>query len=109
LAYQDAFKYCKLFDVELNERGQVYNYWITLFEARLRQRITVRLDFHLRQRACPELEMLAVYLEHNLTENQTRKIEGHLVECRLCRKTVINTFRSQKFVSDPALHEVKKL
>jgi hypothetical protein len=59
--------------------------------------------------ACPELEMLTVYLEHNLTENQTRKIEGHLVECRLCRKTVINTFRSQKFVSDSALNEVKKL
>jgi hypothetical protein len=49
---------------------------------------------------CPELDILAAYLDHNLTEAQTRELEGHMVECRLCRKMVINTFKSLENLPD---------
>jgi hypothetical protein len=67
------------------------------------------LESHESQKSeCPELEMLAAYLEHNLTANQIREIEGHLVACRRCRKTVINIFNSEKFVVDPILPKAEK-
>jgi hypothetical protein len=56
---------------------------------------------------CPDLNILAAYLGHNLTEVQTRQLEGHMVECRLCRKTVINTFNSLENLPDPLLPEMK--
>jgi hypothetical protein len=57
---------------------------------------------------CPELELLAAYLEHNLTASQVKEVEGHLVECRLCRETVVGVFKSQKLLADPAWQEMEK-
>lgn len=57
---------------------------------------------------CPDLNILAAYLSHNLRASQTTELEGHMVDCRLCRKTVINTFRSLKNLPDPPFPEIKK-
>jgi hypothetical protein len=59
------------------------------------------------QSECPDLNILAAYLDHNLTEVQTRELEGHMVVCRLCRKTVIHTFKSLENLPDSSLPEMK--
>jgi hypothetical protein len=51
--------------------------------------------------ACPELEMLALYLEHDLTDEQIKMLEIHMTQCRLCRKTVINAFNSRELIVKP--------
>jgi hypothetical protein len=47
--------------------------------------------------------MLAAYVEHNLTPEEVRAVEAHLVRCYLCRETVVLTFRSKAAVKDPPI------
>lgn len=49
---------------------------------------------------CPEIELLAAYIEHTLTPEETPMVEAHLVVCRLCRRTVILTFRNRGLIDD---------
>jgi hypothetical protein len=56
---------------------------------------------------CPDLNILAAYLSHNLTASQTTELEGHMSECRLCRKTVIHTFKSLENLPDPSMPDMK--
>src|SRR5438045_9416909 len=52
---------------------------------------------------CPELEMLAAYVDHNLMAREQRLIEAHLLVCKRCRQTVVQTFRMKAAIADPPL------
>ncbi len=54
---------------------------------------------------CPGIEMLAAYVDRNLTEAERRRVEGHMVVCRVCRQTVVLTFRTKAAIPDPQLPE----
>ena len=49
---------------------------------------------------CPEPEMLAAYVEANLSPQMVREIEGHVRSCRRCSKTVISVLNSQTGLSN---------
>lgn len=46
------------------------------------------------KRECPEIEMLAAYVDHNVTAEEQRVLEAHFGLCALCRRTVVLTFES---------------
>ena len=58
--------------------------------------------------ACPELEMLAAYMEENLSPQMAREIAGHVGICRPCRKLLISARRSQELVPDPVFSQRKE-
>ncbi|MEW6207613.1 MAG: zf-HC2 domain-containing protein [Acidobacteriota bacterium] len=53
--------------------------------------------------ACPDTELLAAYLENNLTVETREQVEAHLVECRICRRIVAEVIKSESVVPDPVL------
>lgn len=50
---------------------------------------------------CPEIEMLAAYVDHNLTLDERCHVEAHLILCRQCRKIVVMTFKTKATIEDP--------
>ena len=52
---------------------------------------------------CPDIELLASYGEHKLTQNELAKIEAHLGRCFVCRQTVILNFRNRFLIEHPEL------
>lgn len=46
------------------------------------------------KRECPEIEMVAAYVDHNVTDEEQRVLEAHFALCALCRRTVVLTFES---------------
>jgi Putative zinc-finger len=56
---------------------------------------------------CPEIEMLAAYVDRNLTEAEQRLLEAHMVVCKVCRQTVILTFRTKAAIPDPQLPDLE--
>ena len=53
--------------------------------------------------ACPDIELLAAYLENNLTDEAREQMEAHFVECRTCRRVIARAIRSETAVPDPVL------
>ncbi len=53
--------------------------------------------------ACPDIELLAAYLENNLSKKARKLVEAHLLECRLCRRVVAQAIKSKSVVPDPLL------
>jgi hypothetical protein len=49
---------------------------------------------------CPEIEILAAYVDHNLTLDEQQQVESHLIVCTLCRQVVILTSRSKDSILD---------
>ena len=54
---------------------------------------------------CPDIEMLAAYVDRNLKDAERLVIEAHMVVCKVCRQTVILTFRTKAAIPDPQLPE----
>ncbi|HEY7543523.1 MAG TPA: zf-HC2 domain-containing protein [Blastocatellia bacterium] len=53
--------------------------------------------------ACPDIELLAAYLENNLTDEVREQMEAHFVECRICRRVIAQAIKSKRVVPDPVL------
>jgi len=52
---------------------------------------------------CPDIELLASYAEHELTQNELAMIEAHLARCFVCRQTVILNFRNRFLIKTAEL------
>lgn len=52
---------------------------------------------------CPPIELLAAYIDHNVTPEERATVETHMVECAICRKTVVLTVKSLTIIPDPVL------
>lgn len=52
---------------------------------------------------CPDIELLAAYLENNLSQEAREQMEAHFVECRICRRVIAQAIKSEAAVPDPAL------
>ena len=37
---------------------------------------------------CPDLELLAAYVDRKLAPYETRTVEGHLADCAVCRQLI---------------------
>lgn len=44
---------------------------------------------------CPTTEVLAVYLDHNLTSKDRALIEKHLIACNKCRHIVSESLKAE--------------
>jgi anti-sigma factor RsiW len=44
---------------------------------------------------CPELELVAAYLDGNATADESRFMEGHIAECRGCRRLIKYIIKSE--------------
>lgn len=51
---------------------------------------------------CPDLELLAAYLENRLANESRENLERHFLECRLCRRTIAQSIKSESVVPYPA-------
>ena len=49
---------------------------------------------------CPAIELLAAYIDHMLTPEEQGQIEAHLVECDLCLRTIVQTFKAKEMLSE---------
>jgi hypothetical protein len=52
---------------------------------------------------CPDIEDLAVYLEHKLSTEETARMESHFVGCRRCREVIVSVVKSESEVPDPII------
>jgi hypothetical protein len=50
---------------------------------------------------CPDLQLLAAFVEQNLLPEQKLLVEEHIADCWRCRKIVVMVFNVQKVVPDP--------
>jgi hypothetical protein len=50
---------------------------------------------------CPDLQLLAAFVEQNLLPEQKLLVEEHIADCWRCRKLVVMVFKVQKVVPDP--------
>ncbi len=53
--------------------------------------------------ACPNIELLAAYLENNVSQKTREQMEAHLVECRICRRVIAQAIKSESAVPAPVL------
>jgi anti-sigma factor RsiW len=51
---------------------------------------------------CPDAEILAVYLDGELTSTERTLVERHLSDCRQCRSIVATAVRSEESVAFPS-------
>lgn len=52
---------------------------------------------------CPDVESLAVYLEHKLSAEEVARLESHFVRCRKCREIIASVIKSESEVPDPII------
>ncbi|HJQ71398.1 MAG TPA: zf-HC2 domain-containing protein [Blastocatellia bacterium] len=45
---------------------------------------------------CPEPELLAAYLDHNVTLEEVERLEAHIAECGDCRELIALAVRNEE-------------
>jgi anti-sigma factor RsiW len=51
--------------------------------------------------SCPDTELLAAYVDENVTEKERRLIDAHLVDCERCLDVVAFVIASKVAIPDP--------
>ena len=49
---------------------------------------------------CPEIELLAAYIDHKISAEARERVESHLADCSLCRETIALALKSRIAVPD---------
>lgn len=50
---------------------------------------------------CPDIEVLAAYVDENVTREEQRLVDAHLVDCERCLDVVTFVIASKVAIPDP--------
>jgi anti-sigma factor RsiW len=67
--------------------------------------MTQRNDLEDELARCPAAEVLAAYLDHQLTDDERILVERHLVVCNKCRQIVSRAVKANDSVDSPVVDE----